>query len=113
VSDVYQAADVFVNPTRAEGYGFTNIEAQGHGLPVISSRLGAIPEVIEDGRTGILIDPEKPDELFSAMRHFASDEGARHTVGASARRRFVERFSFSVFRGRLQDIYEEAIDRGG
>jgi glycosyltransferase involved in cell wall biosynthesis len=111
VRDLYRAADVFVNPTRAEGFGFTNVEAQGHGLPVISSRLGAIPEVVEDGRTGILIDAQRPHELVSAMERFASDDGMRRAMAAAARRRFVGRFSLSVFRSALRDLYEEAADR--
>jgi glycosyltransferase involved in cell wall biosynthesis len=111
VGDLYQAADVFVNPTRAEGFGFTNVEAQGHGLPVISSRVGAIPEVLEDGQTGLLIDPRKPDELLSAMERLASDDGMRRAAGAAARRRFVGRFSLSVFRSALRDLYAEAIER--
>lgn len=111
VGDLYRAADVFVNPTRAEGFGFTNVEAQGYGLPVISSRVGAVAEVVEDSRTGILVDPERPDELLSAMRRFASDGGMRRAMAAAARRRFVERFTLSVFRSALHDLYEEATDR--
>ena len=111
VGALYRAADVFVNPTRAEGFGFTNVEAQGHGLPVISSRLGAIPEVVEDGRTGILLDPQRPDELLSAMERFAADGTMRRAMAAAARRRFDERFSLSVFRSALRDLYQEATER--
>lgn len=68
VAALYARADIFVNPTRAEGFGFTNVEAQGFGLPVISSRLGAIPEVVEHGRTGLLIDPDDGGSLVTAMR---------------------------------------------
>ncbi len=111
--EFYRAADVFVNPTLAEGFGFTNVEAQGHGLPVISSRIGAIPEVVEEERTGMLIDPQRPDELFSAMRRFVSDDGFRRTAAMAARRRFLDRFSLSLFRTALHDLYNEAIDRAG
>jgi glycosyltransferase involved in cell wall biosynthesis len=111
VGELYRAADVFVNPTRAEGFGFTNVEAQGHGRPVISSRLGAIPEVVEEGRTGMLIDPRGPDELFSAMMRFAADQGLRRTMGAAARRRFVDCFSIKVFRSALGDLYAESFER--
>jgi glycosyltransferase involved in cell wall biosynthesis len=68
VSAMYRQADIFVNPTRAEGFGFTNVEAQGHGLPVISTRLGAIPEVVEDGQTGFLVTPGDSRGLSLAMR---------------------------------------------
>jgi glycosyltransferase involved in cell wall biosynthesis len=111
VGELYRAADVFVNPTRAEGFGFTNVEAQGHGLPVISSRLGAIPEVVEDGRTGMLVDPEKPDQLIHAMSLLASDSPMRSRMGVAARRNFVEKFSIDAFCPALRDIYVEALDR--
>ena len=111
VGDLYRAADVFVNPTRAEGFGFTNVEAQGYGLPVISSRLGAIPEVVQDGSTGILIDPGQPDQLVDAMSRLAADSALRSRMGAAARRNFVKRFSLGVFRSALRDLYVEALDR--
>jgi glycosyltransferase involved in cell wall biosynthesis len=111
VGDLYRAADVFVNPTRAEGFGFTNVEAQGYGLPVISSRLGAIPEVVEEGRTGMLVDPQQAGDLLSAMELLASDDGMRRAMAAAARRRFVQCFSLSRFRSGLRDLYEEAMDR--
>ena len=111
VVDLYRAADVFVNPTRAEGFGFTNVEAQGHGLPVISSRLGAIPEVVEDGRTGMLVDPDRPEQLLDAMSLVATDSAMRSRMSVAARRNFMERFSIDAFRSSLLDIYAEAIDR--
>ena len=111
VGRVYAAADVFVNPTRAEGFGFTNVEAQGHGMPVMSTRVGAIPEVVEDGRTGILVDPDDPDELLAAMHRLAADAGLRARLGAAARERFVARFSLAVFQRGLADLYDEALER--
>jgi glycosyltransferase involved in cell wall biosynthesis len=111
VNELYGAADVFVNPTLAEGFGFTNVEAQGHGLPVVTSRIAAIPEVVDDGRTGILINPERPSELLEAMERLASDHAMRRTMADAARCRFAERYSLVTFRSALRDLYGEAIDR--
>ena len=54
---MYPAADAFVMPTLAEGFGFTNVEAMSHALPVISSRLGPIEEIVAHGETGLLVEP--------------------------------------------------------
>jgi glycosyltransferase involved in cell wall biosynthesis len=109
VPAIFSQADVFVNPTRAEGFGFTNIEAQGFGLPVISSRLGPIPEVVEDGETGFLVDPDDGEALEKAMRRLGEDRHLRAEMGAAARRRFASRFALSVFQSRLAALYDEAI----
>lgn len=111
VGNLYAQADVFVNPTRAEGFGFTNIEAQGYGLPVISSRLSAIPEVVEEGRTGFLVDPDDRAAVLGAMRRLAGEQTLRSEMSAAARERFSSRFSLGVFQSGLKQLYEEALRR--
>jgi glycosyltransferase involved in cell wall biosynthesis len=112
VGDVYARADVFVNPTRAEGFGFTNVEAQGHGLPVISSQLGAIPEVVEAGVTGLLVEPNDHAALVEAMTILAEDHGLRARLAAAARARFLRLFARPVFQAGLRALYDEALQRG-
>jgi glycosyltransferase involved in cell wall biosynthesis len=113
VSVLYRRADVLVNPTRAEGFGFTNVEAQGHGLPVISTRIAAVPEVVENGRTGILVEPGDGAGVLEAMRRLGSESALRAEMGAAARARFETLFSLGVFRRGLGALYEEARDRAG
>ena len=69
----YGSADAFVMPTHAEGLGFTNIEAMGFGLPVISSTVGPIPEVVAEGATGRLVAPGDVRALTEAMLGFTAD----------------------------------------
>jgi len=111
VGRLYAQADVFVNPTRAEGFGFTNAEAQGHGLAVISSRLGAIPEVIEDGATGLLVAPDDGRALYEAMRRLADEPALRRDMGATGRERFLRLFARPVFQRGLRALYDEALER--
>lgn len=112
VGDIYARADVFVNPTRAEGFGFTNAEAQGHGLPVVSSRLGAIPEVVEHGVTGLLVPPGDEAALVEALTALADDHGRRAQMAAAARARFLHLFARPVFQAGLRALYDEALQRG-
>lgn len=109
VGALYDDADVFVNPTRAEGFGFTNAEAQGHGLPVISTRIAAIPEVVADGLTGLLVEPGDDRALLAAMRALASDAARREEMGHAARERFLRLFARPVFQAGLRAIYDEAL----
>jgi glycosyltransferase involved in cell wall biosynthesis len=109
VGALYAEADVLVNPTRAEGFGFTNAEAQGHGLPVISTRLAAIPEVIEHGVTGLLIAQGDDAALLQAMRALAEDRARREDLGAAARARFERLFARDVFLRGLRALYDEAL----
>lgn len=113
VPSVFARADVFLSPSRAEGFGMVNVEAHGHGLPVISSRLGAIPEVVEDGGTGLLAPPGDVDALAAAMRRLGADPELRLRMGRAARARFVERFTLAGFRAGLAALYEEALARAG
>ena len=107
---IYPMADVFVMPSRAEGFGFTNIEAMSFGLPVISSRVGAIPEVIDDGATGVLVHPGDVPALSSAMERLIADRPLTHRMGEAARAAFLARFTLERFRAEVGRIYREAIE---
>lgn len=108
VGRFFGSARVFVNPTRAEGFGFTNAEAQGFGLPVISTRLGAVPEVVSDGETGLLVPPGDLAALGAAMRGLC-DRSRSRTMGQAARQRFLRSFALPVFREGLRRLYDEAL----
>jgi glycosyltransferase involved in cell wall biosynthesis len=107
--EIYPAADVFVMPSEAEGWGFTNAEAMSFALPVISTRVSAIPEIVEHNVTGMLIEPGDTDALWDAMRRMAESRDLREEMGQRGRERFVARFSRDVFRGKLLEFYLAAI----
>lgn len=73
LSSEYQKADILAHPSMGEGYCMAIAEALGYGLPVVASKVGAIPEIIEDGKTGILVPPGKPDELAKALQRLIVD----------------------------------------
>lgn len=106
----YPAADVFVMPTLAEGFGFTNVEAMSFGLPVISSSVGPIPEIVADGVTGLLAPPGDVDALADAMGRLASDPGLVRTLGQSAREEFLRNYTLEQFRDRLSAVYRRALE---
>jgi glycosyltransferase involved in cell wall biosynthesis len=107
--EIYPAADVFVMPTEAEGWGFTNAEAMSFALPVISTNISAIPEIVEHNVTGLLIEPSDVEALFIAMRRLAESSDMREEMGRRGRDRFIANFSRDVFRDHLRDFYLAAL----
>ena len=88
--EVWRAADVFVMPTRNEAFGVVFQEAAAAGLPTIGTRLNAVPEIVEDGVTGLLVTPGNPAELARAMDSLLSPSSSserRCEMGTAARRK--------------------------
>ncbi len=93
----YDRADIFVLATRHEGYGMAVAEAVAHGLPVVSTATGAIPELV-DGTGGAIVPMDDPEALAEALAPLVGDDGARGraTAGARARRGTLPHWSASA-----------------
>jgi phosphatidyl-myo-inositol dimannoside synthase len=87
----YMRAHCFCLPSVQEGFGLVFAEAMAAGLPVVACRAGAAPEVVGDGRTGLLVPPRNPDELAGALERVLLDEKWRTSLGEEGQRR-VEAF---------------------
>jgi glycosyltransferase involved in cell wall biosynthesis len=107
-AEAYPAADAFVMPSHAEGFGFTNVEALSFGLPVVSSTVGAIPETVDSGRTGLLVPPGDVAALVSAMEGLLADPVRARRLGEAGRADFLARFTRDRFRAELARVYREA-----
>jgi glycosyltransferase involved in cell wall biosynthesis len=83
----YVGADCFCLPTVQEGFGIVFTEAMAAGLPVVACRAAAVPEVVEDGRTGLLVSPRSPEELAMAMEKVLTSGALRRELGDNGRRR--------------------------
>jgi glycosyltransferase involved in cell wall biosynthesis len=85
--DIWRSADIFVMPTHNEAFGLVYQEAAGAGLPAIGSRLNAIPEIIAEGETGLLVDHRNPRELAEALDRLIGSAELRERFGRAARAR--------------------------
>jgi phosphatidyl-myo-inositol dimannoside synthase len=83
----YKHADCFCLPSVQEGFGLVLAEAMAAGLPVVACRAAAVPEVVADGRSGLLVAPGRPDELARALEMLLKDAGLREKLGQGGRRR--------------------------
>jgi len=104
----YAAADIFMLPSYSEGAPMTVIEAMAAALPVISTPVGAIPEMVDDGRTGMLIQPGKPEQIAAAVLKLAGSETLRRQMGEAGHAKFREMFDIErVLVPALWKVYEE------
>jgi glycosyltransferase involved in cell wall biosynthesis len=108
----YVGADCFCLPTIQEGFGLVFAEAMAAGLPIVACRAAAVPELVEDGRTGLLVSPKKPEELANAMETVLTNRTLRAELGAVGRRR-VEMLDLDRVAARLLDALPAPEDNGG
>ena len=88
----WNSVDVAVVPSTYEAFGLVALEAMACGVPVVASRVGGLPEIIVDGKSGLLVTPGDAGELARALQTLLSDEPLRRRLAAGARRR-AEQFS--------------------
>ncbi len=107
----YSRAGVVVAPSLSEAFGLTALESMSCGTPPIVSSLGGAAEVVEDGRSGLLIDPRREDELADALRLLLGDATLRTSMGYAARKRALERFEIGRVVEQTRALYQQAISQ--
>ncbi len=105
--------DVFVLPSIAEGISNTILEAMATGLPIIATRVGGNPELVQDGVTGTLVSPRDPRGLGDAIAGYLEDAPRREVHGRAARRHAVERFALDRMVAAYSGLYLELIRSKG
>ena len=103
------ACSVFVCPTLADYHPIVLVEAQALGAPVISTKVGAIPEIVLHGKTGLLIEPNNERELAKAIDALLEDESLRRRFSLNARK-FAENFVLERHVDKLEALYHEVLN---
>lgn len=110
VEETLQAADVKVHPCLwEEAFGLTIAEAMAAGCATIASRIGGIPEIIDDGVHGLLVTPGNAEELAAAMRRVLANPDLRAELAQAGRRRVLERFDLGPAVTKQVDWIEEIV----
>ena len=106
-ANLMAAFDVFLLPSLREGFGLVLLEAMSRRLPIVASRVGAIPEIVIDGETGILVEPRNADELAKAIARLLNDRALRKYMGLLGAARLEERFSIERMTNGAITVYEK------
>jgi teichuronic acid biosynthesis glycosyltransferase TuaC len=111
IPDFYSSSDIFVLPTYNEGFPTVIKEAMAAGLPVIASRVGGIPEVVEEGKTGYLINSKDVTSLTKAIIRCIEDENLCHKMGKYAREIVEQKFSWETNAKEHVKLYEDLLSK--
>jgi glycosyltransferase involved in cell wall biosynthesis len=104
----YQKANIFVLPSRHEGMPNVVLEAMGCGLPVIATRIAGSEDLVLDGNTGYLINPDSPHELSEALLKLIDHKEDIKRMGEAARTRVIENFSWDSVADRYLTLLSRA-----
>jgi sugar transferase (PEP-CTERM/EpsH1 system associated) len=111
VPELMRAMDVFVLPSINEGISNTILEAMATGRPVVAGRAGGNPELVVDGVTGALYDPDDSIGLATALEQYVQQADLRRSHGEAARRRVLEQFSLDAMVDRYSEFYDDVLGR--
>jgi glycosyltransferase involved in cell wall biosynthesis len=100
-------ARIFVLPSRSEGIPLTALEAMACGIPVVATRVGGLPEVVDDGVTGMLVPSADPGALAEAIVEIWNDPGRGEKLGRAGRRRAEELFDVRRMVAQYEALYQE------
>jgi glycosyltransferase involved in cell wall biosynthesis len=108
LESAYGSADLFVLPSQTETLGLVLLEAMAAGCPVVACRAGGVPDAVEDGVTGLLFDPDKPESFAAKVKEALSAKGRLEAIRANARRD-AEGHSWAHATEDLKLLYSRAI----
>jgi D-inositol-3-phosphate glycosyltransferase len=104
-------ADLVVMPSRIESFGLVALEAAQMARPIVASAVDGLPEVIDDGQTGLLVPPDDPAALAQAIAALLDDPQRARALGAAARRRAETLFAWDRYVGSHERLFETMLRR--
>jgi spore coat protein SA len=109
----YLLGDIFVAPSQnEEGLGMVFLEAAASGLPLIGTRLGGIPEVVQEGVNGLLVDrPHDPEELAGKILTLLENPDLRQRLGRQGREQVCQNFSWEHIAQAQEAVYDKILER--
>lgn len=116
VEDLYpefSLMDIFVFPSLTEGFPLTLMEAMAAELPIVASSVGGIPEMIDDGNTGLLVPPQNPDALADAIINVLSNFEQAKQMGKRGKQKAQNEFAPERYIQKLDALYQELLEAKG
>ena len=113
LSVLFARASLFALPTLREAFGLAFLEAMAFGLPVVATSVGAVPEIVGDGETGLLVPPRDPAALADACAALLGDPARARRLGEAGRARVEERFGWDRVAARMLEVLLPADSQPG
>ena len=107
--ELFLAADIFVLPTYFEAFPGVILEAMQFTLPVISTIEGGIPEIVDDGVTGFLVQKQNVQQLADKIEMLIKDAGLRASMGMKGREKFMERYTISILEKNMKNAFDKVL----
>lgn len=103
----FRKADIFCFPSffESETFGVVLLEAMQFSLPVVATRWRGIPSIVDDGKSGFLVEPKDPEHVASRLEELVLDSTLRQRMGAEGRKKFLADFTLQKFIHRMDDIF--------
>lgn len=111
--EIIAASDVFCHPTLYEGFGLALAEAMALAVAVVATGVSGVVELVDDGRTGLLVPPQDPVALARALNQLLADPGRRRLLGRRAQESIRSRFDPDDWIEAVERIYVEAVEQPG
>jgi glycosyltransferase involved in cell wall biosynthesis len=109
VKPFLRALSLYVHPARMEGFGIAVVEALAAGKAVVATKVGGLPEVVQEGETGLLVAPDDPQALSAAVLSLLRDDGRRRAMGERAVEWVHERFDLRASVTAMQQVYQDVL----
>jgi glycosyltransferase involved in cell wall biosynthesis len=109
LNQLYQSCDLFVAPSLYESFGLIYLEAMNYGKAVVGCLAGGIPEVVDNGVNGLLVEPEAPPALAGAILRLVRSPQLLHEMGQAGRRRLLNRFTYLHMARSFAVVYENVL----
>jgi glycosyltransferase involved in cell wall biosynthesis len=103
------AADIFVLPSRSEGFSNAIVEAMAASLPVVATNVGGNAEAVQDGVSGVIVSPEDPDALAAAIVQLLSDPAKAKQMGTEGKRLAAEKFTTEAMMTQITSVYRSLL----
>ncbi|MBN2214927.1 MAG: glycosyltransferase family 4 protein [Bacteroidales bacterium] len=104
-------SDILVYPTYNDAWPLVILEAMQFGLPVIATKEGAIPEIVDDGVTGFLVEKHRPDQIAEKLEILINNSELRKSMGEAGRKKFIEKYTLDVFEKNMLDVFSDVLKR--
>jgi glycosyltransferase involved in cell wall biosynthesis len=108
---IISESDILVFPTKNDIWGNVILEAMQLGIPIIASKEGAIPEIIDDGKTGFVVEKSSPEQIAEKIQVLIENPVLRKKMGLAGRKKYEEKYTLEHFESNLTNVFHEVLNK--